>query len=115
MCDTYFSGIREDKRLPYYSEVDKCLNLYAYQIVIGGSYGRCFKLVKIPGIVFHYGFIVRGAVRGGTSGAIYRPWQMSADYDYDIVQGMNYWCWIQIKKGQKLCNDDTATSKVQEG
>ena len=30
LCDTPLSGIRESKRFPYYSKVDKWYNLYAY-------------------------------------------------------------------------------------
>ena len=48
LCDTPLSGIQEDKRIQYYSEIEKCSNLYAYQIGLGGSYGHGFKPVKIP-------------------------------------------------------------------
>ena len=33
---------------------------------------------------------MRDGVWGVTSGAIYRLWQIGADYDDDIAQGMNY-------------------------
>ena len=33
--------------MPYYSEVDKWSNLYAYHIGIGGSYSHGFKTVNI--------------------------------------------------------------------
>ena len=79
MCDTPLSGILEDKRLPYYYEVDKWSNLYTYQISLGGSYGHGFKPVKLPEMFCHVGCIVRDGVRGGTSGAIYRPWKMGDD------------------------------------
>ena len=45
-------------------------------------------------------FIVYG-VQGGTSGIIYRFWKMSANYDDEIVQGVNYLHWLQIKKSKK--------------
>ena len=107
LCDTPLSGIREGKRLPYYSEVGKWSNIYAYQIGLGVSYGHGFKHVKLPEIVCHDGCIVRDGVRGGTSGGIYCRWHMGADYYYYITQGMNYWRCIQIKKLKKICNNDT--------
>ena len=47
LCDTSLSGIQEDKWIPYYSEADKWLNIYAYQIGLGGSYGCGFKPVNL--------------------------------------------------------------------
>ena len=73
LCDTTLSEIWEEKRLLYYSEVEKISNLYAYQIGVGGSYGHGFKPVKIP-VFFHDGYIVRDCVYGLTSGAIYCRW-----------------------------------------
>ena len=57
LCDTSLSGIWEDKLIPYYSEVDKWSNIYAYQIGLGGSYDHGFKHVKIPGF-----FSIMGAL-----------------------------------------------------
>ena len=71
LCDTSLSGIWEDIRLPYYSEVEKGYNLYDYHIGLGGSYGQGFKPVKLPEILCRSGSIVRDGVWGGTSGAIY--------------------------------------------
>ena len=48
LCDTSISGIKEDKKIPYYSEVEKWSNIHAYHIILGGSYGHVFKPVKIP-------------------------------------------------------------------
>ena len=90
LCDTPPSRIQEDKRLPYYSEVEKGSNIHAFHIGIGGSYGHRLKLVKFPGIIFCGGCIVRDGFRGETSGAIYCRVQMGAEYDDDITKGMNY-------------------------
>ena len=84
LCDTSFSVIQERKRVFYYSEVEKLSNIYAYQIFFGGSYRLGFKPVKLPETVYHYGLIVRDCVRGGTSTAIYRRWNMGAEYDDEI-------------------------------
>ena len=61
LCDTSLFGIREYKWIPYYSEVEKLSNLYAYQIGLGGSYGNGFKPGKIPDF-FYYAYIVRDGV-----------------------------------------------------
>ena len=71
LCDTSLSGIWDDKRIPYYSEVDKLSNIYAYQIGLGGSYGHGFKPVKLPEIVCHDWFIIRDSLWCVTSGTIY--------------------------------------------
>ena len=72
ICDTEKSGVKKDGRLSYYSKVEEWSNLYAYQIGLGGSYGHEFKSVSIKEILKHDGCIVRGRVRGGSSGTIYR-------------------------------------------
>ena len=78
LCDISLSVIQEVKRLPYYSEVEKWPNIYAFRIDIGGSYGHGLKPVKRPEVVCNYGCIVRGGVQDVTSGAIYCRWWMGA-------------------------------------
>ena len=97
LCDTSFSGVQERKQVFYYSKVEKLSNIYAYQICFGGSYRLGFKPVKLPENVYHYGLIVRDGVQGGTSSSIYRLWNMGAEYDDEISQGVNYSNWLQIK------------------
>ena len=48
LCGTSIYRIIRDKNIPYYSEVEKWSNIYAYHIGIGGYYGHGFKLVKLP-------------------------------------------------------------------
>ena len=110
LCDTSLSGIREDKCMPYYSEVDKWSNIYAYQVGIGGSCNHGFKTVKLYRF-FRDGFIVMYGVRGGTIGVIYCHLQMCSYYGDYIVNGGNHWHWIQIKMVKRICNNDTATKK----
>ena len=70
------------------------------------------KHMNILEIVCHDGFIVRDGVRGGTSGAIYRFWNMGYDYYDDIAQGINYQRWFQLKISKKLCNNNIETKKI---
>ena len=67
--------------MSYYNKLEEWSNLYACQIGLGGSYGHDYKNIKIAKIVRHDGCVVRDGVRGGSSGAIYRRWQIGADYD----------------------------------
>ena len=71
--------------------------------------------MKILEIVFHDGCIVRDGFWGRNSGTIYRLWHMGAYYDDEIAQGMNYRCWLQIKRVRKICKKNTATNKGQDG
>ena len=84
------SGVEDDDRLPYYSKVEQWSNLYAYQIGLGGSYGHEFKSVSLKEILHHDGCIVQDGVRGGSSGAIYRHWQIGADYDNNIAMSITF-------------------------
>ena len=71
--------------------------------------------MKLPEFFFHDGCILRDVVRGGTSGTIYCFWNMDADYDDDIAQGIKYQQWLQLKIAKKLCNNNIATNKRQDG
>ena len=115
LCDTPLSGIREGKQLPYYSEVEKWYNLYAYQISIGGSYCHGFKSINLPETFFHDGCILKDGVRGGTSVAVFCYWHMGADYNDDIAHSIKYWRWLQMKRVKKLSNNYIATKKENYG
>ena len=56
---------------------------------------------------------MRGGVRSGNSGAIYRYCRIGARYDDEISQGVNYLCWIQIKRVKQIYNNDTDTKKYR--
>ena len=108
------SGVEEDDRLPFYSKVKQWSNLYAYQIGLGGSYGDEFsKSVSLKEILHHDGYIVRDGVRGGSSGAIYRHWQIGTDYHDNIAMSITFRRWLQIKRIKKLCNNDPAPKQGQ--
>ena len=76
--------------MPYYSEVEKWSNIYAYHIGVGGSYSHSFKTVKLYEFYCYDICTVGDGAMGGTTGAFCCHWQMGADYNDDIVQGMNY-------------------------
>ena len=111
ICDTKKSGIANDGRLSYYAKVEEWSNLYAFQIGLGGSYGHEFRNVTLKEIVHHDGCIVRDGVRGGSAGAIYRRWQVGADYDDNIAMAISFRRWLQIKRVKKLCNNDNTPKR----
>ena len=111
ICNTERSGITSDSRLPFNSKLEEWSNLYACQIGLGGSYGHEFTNVSLAEILHHDGAIVRDGVRGGSSGAIYRRWQMGADYDDHVAMSLTFRRWLQIKIIKKLCNKDSAIKR----
>ena len=62
-------------------------------------------------ILQHDGCIIRDGVRGGSSGAIYRRWQIGADYDDAIAMSLSFRRWLQIKRVKKLCNNDSVAKR----
>ena len=89
-CDTQRSGLDNDPRMSYYSEVEAWTNAYALEIGLGGSYGHKFNNVLINELVNFDGILVKDGVKGGSDGAIYRRWQNSEDMDGTIIDAMTY-------------------------
>ena len=114
ICKIEKSTIRGDGRLSYYAKLEDWSNLYAYQIGLGGSYNHKFENVTVQELLRHDGCVVRDGVRGGSSGAIYRRWQIGADYDDTIAMAQTYRRWLQIKRVKKLCNNDSAPKKGEK-
>ena len=108
MCLREKKLINGDDRMAYYSKLEEWSNLYACQIGLGGSYRHEFKNVTLKEILHHDGSIVRDGVKGGSSGVIYRRWQVGADYDDHIAMALSFRRWLQIKRVKKLCNNDSA-------
>jgi hypothetical protein len=116
MCNTKRSGIANDPRMSFYSEVENFSNAYALSIGLGGSYGHSFKLLKAFEIVHFDGVVIKDGVRGGSNGALYRRWESScSDYDDMIVSSMKVHRFLQIKRVIKLCNNLSAPKKGEIG
>jgi hypothetical protein len=115
ICDPKRSGIKDDARKPFYSEVERFSNIYAFSIGLGGSYGHTFKTITLDELVRFDGVVVRDGVRGGSNGALYRRWMECADHDDEIDQSMRHGRWLQIKRVVKLCNNDGVPKRGEEG
>eukprot|EP00957_Ditylum_brightwellii_P210743 15365340-Ditylum_brightwellii.AAC.1 len=61
------------------------------------------------------GYIIRDSVRGGSNGAIYRQWQQGTNYDDVMAMSMSYIHFLQIKCTRKICNNDSAKKKKEDG
>ena len=72
ICDVNNSGIVHGPRQNYFSDVENFSSWYAFDIGILGYYDHNFKLPTIHELVKFDGVVIRGGVRGGIDGALYR-------------------------------------------
>ena len=116
MCDPAHSGIPEDPRKPYYTDVTKFSNLYKHQTGIGSTYGHSINEVAMPEYVRFDGCLLRDGVRGGGEGAIYRRWNQNCSHSDAIMQdSLSLNRWYQLKRIFKLNNNDKARKRGEEG
>ena len=81
ICDPKKSGIANDPRKPFYSDVEIFSQKYAHDLGLVGAYGHAFKPLNLDELVHFDGVLVRNGVRGGSNGAVHRRWEQGADYD----------------------------------
>jgi hypothetical protein len=115
MCDPKMSGITDDPRKAFYSQVETFSNLYAIHIGLGGSYGHKFKNIVLDELVHFDGVVIRDGVKGGSNGAIYRRWMDGADYDALVQGSITHTRWLQIKRVMKLNNNQSSPKRGEEG
>ena len=113
MCNPARSGILYDPRLPFYSEVEKFLQLYAIQVNLGGTYRHSFNNLNIDELVRFYGVVVRDGVRGGSNGGIHRRWMYGADLYSFVSASIPHSRWLAVKRVITLFNNDTAPKRVE--
>jgi hypothetical protein len=110
------SGIEDDPRLPYYSEVERWTQKYATSIGLGGSYGHSFKEAMVEELLRFDSVVIRDGVHGGTDGAIYRRWrQGETTFDKEIAKSISHTRWLQLKRTYKLCDNQAAPKKGDKG
>jgi hypothetical protein len=111
MCEPAKSGINADPRKAFYSKAEGSTNSYAYSIGLGGSYGHKFKAVDLSELVHFDGVVVRDGVHGGSNGTLYLRWMVGADQDDFIAESILDCRWLQTKRVNKLCNNETAPKR----
>lgn len=116
LCDTSKSGVEDDPRMNFYTEVTKFTNVYAYLSGTGSDYGHAFKntsameLLRFDGVLFHDGSL------GGSNGALYRRWDHTNDtYSQRIAETMTMTRYSEIKRFLKLCNNDGNPKRGEDG
>ena len=117
ICDPRKSGVKNDPRTSFYSEVTNYSNFYACQIgLLGGQYSHAFKPIKVQELLHFDGVVVRDGVLGGSNGALYRRW-MNGETMYDSVihDSISHDRFLQIKRTIKLCNNYEAKRKGELG
>ena len=115
ICDPSKSGIPNDPRSPFYSEVTNFTNLYACSIgLFGSQYSHSFKQVKVQELVHFDGVVVRDGALGGSNCALYQRW-MNGESMFDplIANAIKYDRFLQIKRSYKL-NNNYLAKKIGE-
>ena len=114
ICDPKKSGIANDPRTAYYSEVENFTNGSKAWSGSGGSYGHAWKNVNLKELTIFDGILVRDGVLGGSQGAIHRRWEVDGPcYDPLIANAMTLARFGQIKRSLKLCNNYAAPKRGQ--
>ena len=117
ICDPAKSGIENDPRKAFYSEVENFTNQYAAEIGLMGSYGHSFKPVNAEELLRFDMALIKDGARGGCGGATYRRWNptMKDDFDEDIAGALTYHRFNQIRRTYKLNNNSKAKKKGEDG
>ena len=69
LCDLAMSGIENDPRLPYYTEVERFANMSKYESRLGGSYGYKWIPARARELVNFDRILIRDGVLGLSNGA----------------------------------------------
>lgn len=103
LCDPLESGVRDDHRMPYFSNVTCCTNMYAYWKGAGSGYGHDFSPVSIPEIIKWTGVPIRNGALDGRPSTLFHRWQQGdARHDAVISDNMTRQRFLQIKRYFKL-------------
>ena len=112
MCYVNNSGIVDDSRQNYFSDVEIFSARYKFDIGLLGSYEHSFKVPKIDELVKFDGVVICDGMRGGSNGTFYHRWQYNgSDFDEEIPNSINLGHWLQIKRVMKLCNNKDAPKR----
>ena len=106
------SGIPDDGRMPFYSRVAQCTNLYAMSKGLGTGYSHRFQSVTEMEMLKWAGVAVRHGARSGLPMGLHYRWlPQDADYEPLIAENMTLSRWRQIKSVIKLNNNITEPQK----
>ena len=117
ICDPKESGIEGDNRVPYYSHVTACTNIYAVgEKGWGGGRGHTYHNVSEAELVRWTGVQIRHGAREGRSGGYHQRWSPDdSNFDALIANNMTPSPFRQINPVFKLNNNLTSPQPGQEG
>ena len=102
-CAPSDSGISDDHRMPFYSNVSVFTNMYAMRKGAGSGYRHDFSPVSIPELVQWAGVPLRNGALDGKSATLFHRWKENDPrYDSVVVKNVKYSRWRQIKRYFKL-------------
>jgi hypothetical protein len=116
ICDISKSGIPNDPRMSFYSDVERFTRLYAAQSGSGGTYGH--KVNDFFGweILQFHAAVIHDGVHGGSNGGIHRRWNpKGSSYDPELASCLTLSRWREIRRYVKLCDNRLAPKKGEEG
>ena len=117
LCDPTKSGIDQDPRKGFYTEVANFSNLYTrYEKQIGQNYGHYIPEVTMPEYAHFDGIFIRDGLFGGNRGATYLRWdKKSAAYDRIISNSLSFERYTQLKRIMKLNDNRVEKKRDEEG
>ena len=103
-CDPSKSGIEDDPRYPYYTEVEKFTNTSKSFSGAGISYGHEWNPATANELLCHDGILFLDGALGGSNGALYRRWDPSSImFSKQIADAMTLTRYGELKRNKKLC------------
>ena len=113
------SGIPNDPRKAFYSQVSLFTNLYAVgELQLGNGMGHKWINTDGPELLRWDGVTFKDGVLGGSNGAILRRFDTrkdNASFDADIYNAMYKTRWLELKRTVKLCNNLTSPKRGEVG
>lgn len=102
-CAPADSGVADDHRMPFYSNVSVFTNMYAMWKGAGSGYGHDFTPVSIPELVHWAGVPLRNGALDGKPATLFHRWkEHDPRYDPIIAENIKLSRWRQIKRYFKL-------------
>ena len=115
-CDPSKSGLVDDPRKPYCTEVERFTNASKYLSGSGGSYGHTWEETTAAELLRHDAVLIFDGVLGGSNGALYRRWdEYNCMYSPDIAKSMTMTRYGQLKRNKKLCINEATPKRVEPG
>jgi len=116
ICDPLRSGIEDDPRMGFYTEVEKFTNMSKAESGAGGTYGHRWKQTDAAELTRFDGVLIRDGVLGGSQGGLHRRWDKECKCHHDdICKSMTFTRYCELKRALKLCHNGSSPQRGEEG